>query len=603
MEAPKRVRERPRVDHGRPLSYDGAVATEISVAVLTLILAEPVMAVVHRFVFHGPLWCSHESHHEHPTARRIVANDLLWLWPLLGSTALVTFGGPALAGAGIGIAAYIGAYIFMHDGVAHGRFWVPAFIRRTRVCRLLAETHHLHHRGGRHGGASPFAVYAAALEHGWHVTQDFVPAPKPCVPAHMVRARFAAACFVLATALTATAMAGPGRRCRQLCEDNAGICKATAAACKTAAAATYDAARADCADLDASGACRRAARADRRTARQACRSKAQACRVAPLDDCRRAAKEPVVEQNVDLSSCPTTPAPACSGLGPDEECTDPLHPADRFFWDTLHAGDYGAIPEVLRQLAAGLAERPADPSLTRHVAWANIWRLAENARGTIKLGELLQSLQVARPTFALARELEPGDPRILGFLASITFQEGFILGDDTLRAEGLALLEDAIDAWPEFNYFTAGYMLSQLPADSEEFRRGLEYQWKNIDVCSGKIVDRGDPEFASIRERETHVGRQRVCWNSWIAPFNLEGFFLNVGDMLVKSGDWQAGIVAYESAKLSASYERWPYRAMLEERVRSAEANVVAFRSDPPVPGKTIVFSSAYSCMVCHQAR
>jgi len=42
---------------------------------------------------------------------------------------------------------------------------------------------------------------------------------------------------------------------------------------------------------------------------------------------------------------------------------------------------------------------------------------------------------------------------------------------------------------------------------------------------------------------------------------------------------------------------------MLEQRVRDAEANVALFQSVPPVPGKTIVFSSAYSCMVCHQAR
>ena len=37
---------------------------------------------------------------------------------------------------------------------------------------------------------------------------------------------------------------------------------------------------------------------------------------------------------------------------------------------------------------------------------------------------------------------------------------------------------------------------------------------------------------------ETKEGARRACWNSRIAPHNLEGFFLNMGDMLVKSGDW-----------------------------------------------------------------
>jgi hypothetical protein len=30
---------------------------------------------------------------------------------------------------------------------------------------------------------------------------------------------------------------------------------------------------------------------------------------------------------------------------------------------------------------------------------------------------------------------------------------------------------------------------------------------------------------------------------------------------------------------------------------------VTAFNTIPPIPGRTIVFSSAYSCTVCHQAR
>ena len=85
--------------------------TLVAVAVATLLLAEPTMTLVHRFVFHGPLWCEHETHHVHLSARRIVRNDLLWIWPLLAPAALVAFGGPVLVGIGIGGAAYVAAYI------------------------------------------------------------------------------------------------------------------------------------------------------------------------------------------------------------------------------------------------------------------------------------------------------------------------------------------------------------------------------------------------------------------------------------------------------------------------------------------------------------
>src|SRR5512144_2962698 len=100
------------------------MVTELTVASATLLAAEPIMALVHRFLFHGPLWCEHKSHHEHPTAGRIVRNDLLWLWPILISAALVALGGPVFLGLGIGTTAYVIAYIIAHDGVAHGRFRV-----------------------------------------------------------------------------------------------------------------------------------------------------------------------------------------------------------------------------------------------------------------------------------------------------------------------------------------------------------------------------------------------------------------------------------------------------------------------------------------------
>src|SRR5262245_6693140 len=133
----------------------------LAVAASTVILAEPLMTVVHRFVFHGPLWCEHESHHAYPTVRRIVRNDLLWVWPLLGSALLIIFGGPAVAGVGIGACLYVAAYIFAHDGVSHGRFWVPRWVRRLTPFRIIAQTHRLHHRS--RVGAAPFGVYFAPL--------------------------------------------------------------------------------------------------------------------------------------------------------------------------------------------------------------------------------------------------------------------------------------------------------------------------------------------------------------------------------------------------------------------------------------------------------
>lgn len=80
--------------------------------------------------------------------------------------------------------------------------------------------------------------------------------------------------------------------------------------------------------------------------------------------------------------------------------------------------------------------------------------------------------------------------------------------------------------------------MSRLSADSPQFKEGLEWQWLTLDECIGGKIDRANPDYFSQMSTENKEGRKRACWNSWIAPHNLEGFFLNMRDMLVKAGDW-----------------------------------------------------------------
>ena len=115
-------------------------------------------------------------------------------------------------------------------------------------------------------------------------------------------------------------------------------------------------------------------------------------------------------------------------------------------------------------------------------------------------------------------------------------------------------------------------------------------------------VDRRAGDATKYLALETTTGPKRACWNSWIAPHNFEGFFLNLGDMLVKQGDAGTARRVYAYAKLSKTYGQWPYRAILEERIGQAEENIALFRD--PKPGeriRTMMAHSAFSCMGCHQ--
>jgi hypothetical protein len=198
--------------------------------------------------------------------------------------------------------------------------------------------------------------------------------------------------------------------------------------------------------------------------------------------------------------------------------------------------------------------------------------------------------------------LNPREARYLGFYASLLMTEGTIHKDQKLVRKGYYTMLDAVAAWPEFNYFTAGYGFSALPRASERFREGLEYQWRTVDVCVGEKVDRANPDYARYMRLATKEGPKRVCWNSWIAPHNFEGFFLNFGDMLVKAGDPETAVKIYRNAQHSPEYPTWAYREVLEDRIRNATQNVAAFQLDNPAPGApTVMVRSRFACVSCHQ--
>ena len=278
--------------------------------------------------------------------------------------------------------------------------------------------------------------------------------------------------------------------------------------------------------------------------------------------------------------------------------------ADRLFWQTLHSGEYQKIPDALTALKAAYLENPTDAVTAAHIGWMHIWRLAERGRpasGPRDPG-ITDNAVLSRKYFEEAVRLNPGDARYLGFYASLLMTEGAIHKDERLRRRGYYTMLDAVRAWPEFNYFTAGYVFSAQAHDSERFREGLEYQWLTLDVCVGERVDRGNPDFARYMKLETTQGPKRVCWNSWIAPHNFEGFFLNFGDMLVKAGDPDTAIKIYRNAQHTNDYASWAYKGVLEHRMRNAARYVDAFRQENPAAGApTIMIRSPFACVGCHQ--
>ncbi len=276
--------------------------------------------------------------------------------------------------------------------------------------------------------------------------------------------------------------------------------------------------------------------------------------------------------------------------------------ADDLFWATFHSGAYERIPLALQAETGAYLANPGDHLSAAHTGWLHIWRLSERQRMATQQATITDDATLSRKYFEEAVALNPKDARYRGFLASAILSEGSIHKDEAVTRKGYFMMLDAIKAWPEFNLFTGGYVMSSQPANSERFKQAVAWQWETLDRCAGEKVDRQTAAFAKYMTLATTEGSKRVCWNSWIAPHNFEGFFLNMGDMLVKSGDWRTGQKIYADAKLSPTYGDWKFQQVLDARIRDAERNIANFNStEPTEDARRMMNTTTFSCMACHQ--
>jgi len=302
----------------------------------------------------------------------------------------------------------------------------------------------------------------------------------------------------------------------------------------------------------------------------------------------------------------------CSGCGYIDEHTAPRKTpsaqrspealaADALFWETFHQGRYENIQATLEAETRAYLADPRDVVSAAHIGWLHIWRLSERRRLVEVPATSTDDALLARRYFQEAVDMNPEEARYLGFLATTTLADGSLNKNERVTRRGYRELLQAIAAWPEFNLFTAGYALSARPLHSREFTQALEWQWRDIDACVGGRIDRRNPEFSRYMHLETRTGNKRACWNSEIAPHNFEGFFLNMGDMLLKAGELQTARILYGNAKLSSSYRQWPYRQVLEERLLLIAASANGHPVEPTAASPPLMLESAYSCMACHQ--
>ncbi len=120
----------------------------IVIAVVALVVMEPITAATHRWIMHGIGEFLHRSHHQHRETR-FEAND--WFPVMFAAIVnLALFAGfnvdglSSLVPAAVGVTLYGAMYALVHDVYIHGRV---GWFRGRRVAALdrLAAAHRIHH--------------------------------------------------------------------------------------------------------------------------------------------------------------------------------------------------------------------------------------------------------------------------------------------------------------------------------------------------------------------------------------------------------------------------------------------------------------------------
>ncbi len=331
------------------------------------------------------------------------------------------------------------------------------------------------------------------------------------------------------------------------------------------------------------------------------RATACALTVAALSACvAPGVGEPAQPTQAPTTLAPTTQAPTTKRASTTR--TPAAQGASQLMWAALNQGDYAAIDRVLQALQAAYLQDPADATTAANIGFVQMWRVSESARNGKPDPSVLANVATARRFLEESVALDGSDARRQGFRASTRLAEGAMHRDPALQRLGAADMQDAVRAWPQFNLFTLARNLGGAPAGSKTLQQAIDALWQAQDLCIGGTLPRHDPDMRPYMGLQTGEGLNRVCWNSAIAPHNFEGFFLDWGDLLVKSGDAATARKIYANAKLSQDYGTWPWRELLEARIRDADVNVARFAAPADAPQYVpIGRGSPIACVSCHQ--
>ncbi|CAF0952703.1 unnamed protein product [Rotaria sp. Silwood1] len=122
----------------------------ISVILITAIAMEFISWFLHKYLFHGPLWFIHKTHHHRTLHTTLELNDVFSLMFALISIILLFIGvwtsSSIYLDISLGITLYGFIYFLIHDGLIHQRYplWNKISNNYLKQVQRAHQRHHMY---------------------------------------------------------------------------------------------------------------------------------------------------------------------------------------------------------------------------------------------------------------------------------------------------------------------------------------------------------------------------------------------------------------------------------------------------------------------------
>jgi len=145
------------------------VLSNIGIIILTIALMEALSWAMHKYLFHGPLWFIHKTHHQQRHGW-FELNDLfsigfaaLALWLMWIGHIILDY----RFWIGTGISTYGTIYFIFHDWFIHNRF--KAFKSNNRYLSGIRRAHKIHHKSTEKNPSEEFGLLVVGKK--WFTTK------------------------------------------------------------------------------------------------------------------------------------------------------------------------------------------------------------------------------------------------------------------------------------------------------------------------------------------------------------------------------------------------------------------------------------------------